>query len=215
VLRIRIPEAKLEQAINQSIEALKRGGIIAYPTETFYGLGVIFDKEDSLRRLYEIKQRPKEKAMPLIIGNKELLLLLTKTINPRAFLLMERFWPGPLTLILPAKEYISSYLTAGTDRVAVRIPGESFALHLARKANFPFTATSANLSGTPPAKDAEEVTRYFRDAIDLLIDKGPTPGGLPSTIIDATGEKMKILREGAVSRESLEEFLKRKHLRFR
>jgi L-threonylcarbamoyladenylate synthase len=124
-------------------------------------------------------------------------------------LLMDRFWPGPLALILRAKQDISRYITSGTGRVAVRIPGKSFALSLAQKAIFFITATSANLSGMPPAKDAETVMRYFGDKIDIVIDGGPTRGGLASTIVDVTGEEIRILREGAISRESLRYFLKK------
>ncbi len=116
---------------------------------------------------------------------------------------MDRFWPGPLTLIFLAKENLSEYITAGTHTVAVRIPGESFALHLAITANFPITATSANPSGYAPAQDAETVIRYFGDKIDLIIDGGHTSGGLPSTIVDVTGDEIKLLREGAVKKELL------------
>lgn len=203
MLRIKTSETKIGQVLDQCIKALKKGEIVAYPTETFYGLGVKFDSEDSLERLYEIKQRPKEKAMPLIIGNKGLISLVAKSVNPKAIQLMDRFWPGPLTLILPAKKNISSYITAGTGKVAVRIPGESFALYLAKIAKFPITATSANISGMPPAKDVEAVISYFGDRIDLLVDGGPTLGGLPSTIVDVTGEKIKIMREGAIRRAEI------------
>jgi L-threonylcarbamoyladenylate synthase len=198
----------LEQVLAQTVEALDNGSIVAYPTETFYGLGVKFDIEDSLKKLSDIKKRARDKAIPLIFGNKQLLPVVIKSPNQKAMLLMEKFWPGPLTLIFRAKKNISRYITAGTGRVAVRIPGESFALSLAQKANFFITATSANLSGMTPAQDAEAVARYFGDKIDIVIDGGPTPGGLPSTIVDVTGGEVRILREGAISKESLSGFLK-------
>jgi len=203
MLRIKVNELNLAQVLHYTADMLKKGGIIAYPTETFYGLGAKFDMEDSLKKLYDIKQRPEEKAMPLIIGNKELLTVITASMNKTAVSLMDRFWPGPLTLIFPAKENLSEYITAGTHKVAVRIPGESFALYLAITASFPITATSANLSGTSPAQDAETVIRYFGDKIDLIIDGGTTSGGLPSTIVDVTGDEIKLLREGAVKKELL------------
>lgn len=187
-----------EKALYNAVEVLDKGGIVAYPTETFYGLGVKFDMEDALKKLYAIKQRHKEKAMPLIIGDKRLLSILTAYTNNTALSIMERYWPGPLTLLLSAKENLSKFITAGTNKVAVRIPGESFALHLARLADFPITATSANVSGMPPAQDAETVVKYFNDRIELIVDGGRTPGGLPSTIVDVTGEKIKVLREGAI-----------------
>lgn len=193
----------MEQVLHQAVGMLKNGGIIAYPTETFYGLGVKFDLEDSLKTLYDIKQRPEEKAMPLIIGNKELIPIVAKSVNKIAVSLMDRFWPGPLTLIFPAIESLSEYITAGTHKVAVRIPGESFALQLAKTAKFPITATSANPSGLPPARDAETVIRYFGDKIDLVIDGGTTSGGLPSTIVDITENKINILREGVINKKLL------------
>jgi L-threonylcarbamoyladenylate synthase len=189
--------------LSLAVHHLQKGGIIAYPTETFYGLGAKFDDENALRKLYDIKQRPHNKAIPLIIGERKLLSVITGHITTTASALMDRFWPGPLTLILPARENISDYITAGTNTVAVRIPGESFALKLAQAARFPITATSANPSGVPPAQDAGTVIGYFGDRFDLIIDAGPTPGGLPSTIVDARGSASIILREGAINRESL------------
>lgn len=205
--RLILTEKNKELILEKAVEALEKGRIIAYPTETFYGLGVKFDIEDSLRRLYMIKKRAKEKAIPLIISDKVLLSLITESIDPRASILIERFWPGPLVLILPARKGISTYITAGTGKVAVRIPGESFALYLSKKAKFPITATSANLSGMPPARDAEGVINYFGEKIDLLIDGGCTPGIQPSTIIDITKKGFKIVREGLIDIESIKEAL--------
>jgi L-threonylcarbamoyladenylate synthase len=205
---IELNKNNLKETLLYAIEILKRGGVIAYPTETFYGLGVKYDSEDSLRKLYEIKQRPADKALPLIIGTKSLLPLLTTAVNDLAISLMERFWPGPLTLILSAKKNLSEYITSGTHKVAVRIPGESFALELAQSANFPITATSANPSGMKPAQDAHGVIKYFGDKLDLIIDGGPASGGLPSTIVDVTGDKIEILREGAVKKEQINHFNK-------
>jgi L-threonylcarbamoyladenylate synthase len=209
VVRISISEINLGQALVQTVEALKKGCIVAYPTETFYGLGVKFDLEDSLKRLYDLKKRARDKAMPLIFGDERLLPLVARSANRSVLALMKDFWPGPLTLILRSKNNISGYVTAGTGKVAVRIPGKSFALSLAQKADFFITATSANLSGMTPAQNAETVIGYFGDEIDILIDVGPTPGGLPSTIMDVTGRRMRILREGAISRESLNESFKK------
>jgi len=201
---VRIEGTGTDRIIQAAIEVLEKGGLIGFPTETFYGLGVKFDVESALMRLCDIKQRPKDKAMPLIIGNREILRLVASTVNSAALALMDNFWPGPLTLILPARKGLSEFITAGTRKVAVRIPGESFALHLARAASFPITATSANISGHAPAQDAGTVRRYFGNTVDLLIDAGPAPGSLPSTIVDVTGDSIKILREGVIRKESLE-----------
>ncbi|MBT9537188.1 MAG: threonylcarbamoyl-AMP synthase, partial [Nitrospirae bacterium] len=182
---------------------LNDGGIVAYPTETFYGLGVKFDKENSLKKLFELKKRQEEKPMPLIIGSRASMSMIAASINEIAESLMDKFWPGPLTLILEAKKSLSPYLTADTGRIAVRIPGESAALYLVREAGFPITATSANPSGMPPAEDADTVIRYFGEKIDMVIDGGRTAGGLPSTIADVTEKKIKIVREGAIPRHLL------------
>jgi L-threonylcarbamoyladenylate synthase len=140
-----------------------------------------------------------DKAMPLIIGRKEQLSLIASAVPPAAGLLMQVFWPGPLTLILPAKETVSHYITAGTGTVAVRIPGTSFALTLATALDFPITATSANVSSRPPADCAEAVADYFGGQIDIVIDCGKAPGSLPSTIIDATGSMPFVVRQGILA----------------
>ncbi|MCL5063265.1 MAG: L-threonylcarbamoyladenylate synthase [Nitrospiraceae bacterium] len=194
---LKLTDETSEEIINTSISILKKGGIIAYPTETFYGLGAKYDIDSALKRLYEIKQRPKEKAMPLIIGGIDKLSLITDSINASVKELMDRFWPGPLTFFFHSRAGLSEYIVS-ENKVAVRIPGESFALKLACAAGFPITATSANISGMPPADSASMVFDYFGDRIDLIIDGGKTKGGLPSTIVDATDTAIKIIRKGAV-----------------
>lgn len=204
---IKITDKNLKDILGKTVKILNNGGIVAFPTETFYGLGVKFDMDDSLIRLYELKKRPVKKPMPLIIGSRKLLPSLVVSTNNSATALMDKFWPGPLTIILDAKRGLSRYLTVGTGMVAVRLPGESFALRLAEEAGFPITATSANISGMPPAENAEAVIKYFGDKIDMIIDGGKTPGGLPSTIVDATEKDIKILRKGAVSTSDIKNFM--------
>ena len=202
MIHIAIKENNTDEAVGKAIDELQKGGIIAYPTETFYGLGVKFDMPDALKRLYGLKKRPHDKAMPVIIGDSRLLSEVVdeewlKNIPLTAQSLMDEHWPGPLTLLFPAKDGLSEHLTAGTGRIAVRVPGESFALCLAKKAGFPITATSANLSGMPPAENAEMVKKYFDGGIDMLIDGGQTAGGTPSTIVDVTKDVPVIIRRGA------------------
>ena len=204
---MKVEKNNLTEVLKKAVAALNDGGIVAYPAETFYGLGVKFDKEASLRKLYELKKRPKEKPMPLIIGSRASLSMIAVSVNEIAESLMDKFWPGPLTLLLKAKKGLSPYLTAGTGRIAVRIPGESAALYLVREAGFPITATSANPSGMPPAEDADAVIRYFGGEIDMVIDGGRTAGGLPSTIADATEKSIRIVREGVITRSVLEKHL--------
>ncbi|HDL98880.1 MAG TPA: threonylcarbamoyl-AMP synthase [Desulfobacteraceae bacterium] len=188
----------LLKIIADSLEIIKGGGIIAYPTESFYALGMLATNEKALGNLFLLKKRPIEKPLPLIVGGPEALATVVKTVPDRAIELMKRFWPGPLTIVFEAADNVSDLLTAGTGRVAVRVPGDSIALHLAREAGFPITATSANISTKPPADNPDAVLDYFGDSIDLIIDVGKTPGGRPSTIVDVTTDTLKILREGSI-----------------
>ncbi len=192
---VRLDKENIAEALRRALETLERGGVVAYPTETFYALGAGFDREEALERIYRLKGRPREKAVSLIVGGMEAVDMVASSAGSAARALMERFWPGPVTLLLPARRGLSEFITAG-GRVAVRAPGESFALRLARAAGFPITATSANPSGEPPAGDADMVREYFPRGLDLLIDGGEAPGGLPSAVVDTTGEGVRILRHG-------------------
>lgn len=176
---------------------LRHGGIVSYPTETFYGLGARYDMIPALQRLYQIKQRQLKMALPLIVGDMLQLQLLTETIGDEAGVLIGKFWPGPLTLLFEARPGLPHFIVAD-KKVAVRIPGESFALKLARTAGFPVTATSANLSGRPPARNRSMVEDYFNGAVDLIIDGGESVSTAPSTIVDATTPELKVLRQGAI-----------------
>ena len=200
---IHIQKNGLSKALNSATEILQQGGIVAYPTETFYGLGAKFDLKNPVERIFLLKNRPFNNPLPLIIGNQNLLTLIADTPNRRALRLIRNLWPGPLTLLLPAKRGLPVLITGDSGKVGVRIPGQSFALELAQHANFPITSTSANISGKPPAQDAEAVHRSFVDAIDLLIDGGTTVGGHPSTIVDACGDTLSIVREGAISSDEI------------
>ena len=200
---IRPAETGISEALKKASVIIKKGGVVAYPTETFYGLGVKYDDISALKKLYGIKYRSWNKALPLIIGEVQELDLIASEMTVSAEKLAKKFWPGPLTLLLPARPDISEFITANTGKIAVRIPGASFALDLARSLGFPITATSANISGMPPADTAEDVIRYFGDALDLIVDCGKTPGGKPSTIVDASGQKIRFLRAGAVSIEDV------------
>ncbi|MBI5027207.1 MAG: threonylcarbamoyl-AMP synthase [Nitrospirae bacterium] len=196
---ISLKECGLDAAIEKAVDVLIKGGIIAYPTETFYGLGVRAMDKESLQRLIEIKGRPQDKPIPLIVGSLEVLKTIVEEIPLEAEKLIKEFWPGPLTIVFKAKLLLPDLLTARTGKIAVRIPGESFALFLSKKIDFPITATSANPSGARPPEVADEVSRYFGDKIDLIVDGGKTPIGKPSTIIDVTVKPWRLLREGAIA----------------
>lgn len=189
-------KSNMKSIVSAALNILKEGGIIAYPTESYYALGVNAGDGEALERLYELKKRPADKPMPVIVGGTDGLSFLVEDVPGQGKSLMEKFWPGPLTLIFNAVDDVPSLLTGGTGKVAVRIPGKSAALYLAESIKLPITATSANPSGEAPAKTPDEVTAYFEDEIDLLIDGGKSPGGMPSTIVDVTVTPPRILREG-------------------
>lgn len=191
-------EDDTDTIVSEAIKVLKSGGIIAYPTETFYALGVNATDGEALKRLYRIKGRTSKKPFPLIVGERKILKTLVKRIPSEAEKLIKKFWPGPLTIVFEASSQLPDLLTAKTGKVAIRIPGEEIARELSKMAGFPIISTSANPSGKPPATTVEEVIKYFGKRIDFLIDKGKTPGGKPSTIVDSTTVPMKVLREGAI-----------------
>ncbi len=198
----RISLADRHKAVADCRSTIIGGGVAAFPTEAFYGLGVRYDDSRALERLYILKKRPKDKAIPLIIGERSLLTLIAETPGLLAERLMDRFWPGPLTLLIRARSDLHELIAAG-GKVAVRIPGSSFALELVRSLPFPVTATSANLSGMPPAVHPDELVACFGQALDIIVDGGETPGGRPSTIVDVKDDALEIVRTGAVPVEEI------------
>ncbi len=184
---------------SNALSIIKNGGIVAYPTESFYALGVGATDKIAIERLFKLKKRPSDKPLPLIVGNMEALLSVVEKVPDQAMDLMNKFWPGPLTLIFHAIDEVPELLTGGTGKVAIRIPGEGAALDLVNALKMPITATSANPSGQSPAENKESVLDYFENEIDLLIDSGNTRGGKPSTILDVTVYPPEILRDGSIA----------------
>ncbi len=198
MLTLPLKENNHSEVFTEALRILEGGGIVAYPTESFYALGVIAADEDAVKRLFELKKRPAEKPLPIIVGDMDILVSIVKKIPEHAEGLMEKFWPGPLTLIFEAADSIPGLLTGRTGKVAIRVPGKSAALYMAEAIKIPITATSANPSSLPPAEDPDAVMNYFGDKVDLIIDAGKAPGGKPSTIVDVTVSPFKILREGRI-----------------
>lgn len=193
-----------KEALARAVKVLGDGGIVAYPTETFYGLGVRFDDEAALKKLFELKARPADKPVSLIIGTDVSLSLVAADVSEAARGLITACWPGPLTILFKARKGLPEQVVLD-GKVAVRVPGESFALQLARALTFPITATSANPSGLESSADAGAVAKYFPSGIDLLIDAGPTKGGKPSTVVDVSEEPIRLIRAGALD---VSEFVK-------
>jgi len=180
---------------------LEKSGLIALPTESFYGLAVAPFDEQALARLWQVKGRLKGKPILVLIGERFQLEPFVRSIPAAATVLMNAFWPGPLTIVFPAAVGLSDAVTAGTDSVGIRLSAWQPLVDLLRLVG-PVTGTSANREGMPPPKTAEEVQYNIGDVLDLIIDAGPTPGGRPSTVIDVRGP-IKIVRDGAIERGAI------------
>lgn len=177
---------------------LRQGGIVAFPTETYYGLAVDPFCELAVARLFQVKRRPADKPLLLLIDRMEQLQEVAAEIPPQYRELMTKFWPGPLTLIFPANKNLSGLVTGNTGTVGVRISPHPMARQLIRAAGKPITATSANISSLLPAKTAHEVLTMFQDKLDYILDGGETAAGLCSTIIGLAGGQLTLIRRGQI-----------------
>jgi L-threonylcarbamoyladenylate synthase len=186
-------------ALSRAASILRGGGIVAYPTDTLYGLAADPGSAAAMAQLYRIKGRPVDLAVPLIASGLPQVEAAGGELGPATRRLAEAFWPGPLTLILPGWPGLDARVHAGLGTVAVRVPDHPVARMLADLCGFPITSTSANRSGGPATNDPEEVRRVLGGELDGLIDAGPSPGGPPSTIVDAGGVVPRLVRAGAVS----------------
>ena len=181
-----------------AIDVLRAGGLLAMPTDTVYGVGVALSAQDGLKRLFAAKDRPLDRAIVLLVADAEQAASVG-VLSPAARALAARFWPGGLTLVLSqvASTGLPAELTAGLSTIGVRVPDHESPRALARALG-PLPVTSANLSGRPAACDVAEVMAQLGDRIDLILDGGPTRGGLPSTVVDCSGDPARILRSGAI-----------------
>lgn len=187
--------------ISSALDVLQRGGIVAFPTDTVYGVGATAFDNAAIESIYLAKDRPVEKAIPVLIGDMSDLDDIAENIPDMALRFAARFWPGPLTCVVPKKPTLPPAISA-TSTVAVRIPDHPDARALLRAAG-PMAVTSANISGQPSPSTAQEVYDQLNGRIPLILDGGPTPGGIPSTLVDCTGSEPVILREGPISLDDL------------
>ena len=195
----------VQQQVEMGISILKQGGIVAFPTDTVYGLGACANIPQAVKRVYRVKERPQNMALPLLLAHTSQISEVAELVPQIAWLLADKFLPGALTIVLYKSNSVSDIITAGGKTVAVRVPAHPVPVALAQGLGAPIVGTSANLSGKPSALTAGEVYSQFGDKIDLVIDGGRCPGGRESTIIDVTGETPVVLREGAISREELKQ----------
>ncbi len=189
-------------AIPRALEVLERGGLVVFPTDTVYGLGALAFDAVAVESIYLAKDRPVEKAIPILIGGPEDLDKVTTEIPPIAAKLAARFWPGALTLVVPKHPDLPDVVSAAST-VGVRVPDHPVARALLRVAG-PMAVTSANISGEASPKTAEEVSRQLNGRIPLILDGGETPGGVPSTVVNCLGTEPVILREGPVSMKDIQ-----------
>ncbi len=194
-LNPRDPEPEL---LHQAVQCLRDGGIILYPTETFYGLGVHYAHEPALRRLFHIKERDAAKPVLLLIPESSWMDRLAASVPEAAATLTAHFWPGPLTLILKASPQLLPFITGDGPTVGMRISSNPVARRLLSLCNTCITSTSANVSGEPSPSSIEQIPRQLLDIVDLVIDAGKTPGGSPSTVLDISSVPFHIVRDGAV-----------------
>jgi L-threonylcarbamoyladenylate synthase len=192
------PAAPAAAAMLEAAATLRNGGLVAFPTETFYGLGAAGLDARAVARLLVAKGRPEGKPILLLVDSVEMAEGVAAEISPTARALMARHWPGPLTLVLRARAEVPREVTAGTGTVGVRLSPHPVAVGLVRALGAPVTAPSANRSGEPPPVTAAAVLAGLAGRIDLVLDGGTTPGGPPSTVLDVTVEPPRVLRQGAV-----------------
>lgn len=200
-------DEKLKTALDNAREVLLSGGIVAFPTESFYGLAVDIEKSGAIEKLFVLKQRDKNNPILIILPEIEALKKYAEDIPDQALKLIDEFWPGGLTMLFKASQNISSLLTASTGKIGIRYSSHPVATALARTIGRPVTGTSSNIAGHPPCTSAQEVFDCFGETIDFILDNGVTQGGLGSTILDVTVDPCVVVREGMVTKTAIKKII--------
>lgn len=195
----------LENQMNEICDVIQKGGIVAFPTETVYGVGIHFDDEEALDRLMEAKNRDYSKAITLMVADKKDISQYAY-ISPQAQKMIDQFMPGMITLIFKKKESVRDSMTNGKSTIGIRIPDSEFVLSLLKKVG-PMLVTSANLSQHPNTTSTQEVLNQLEGRIDLVVD-GKTSDNIASTVVDVSQDEIKILRAGKITKEQIEEAIK-------
>ncbi len=185
--------------IEETAKVLRRGGVLGYPTETIYGIGCNTFNTQAVERIFQLKNRDRSKAMIIIAGDTVQVSELVTSIPESAEKLIDNFWPGPLTIVFEVSSRLKDFAFGRSKTIAIRIPDSVICLELIKETGFPLVSTSANISGQVPATSAEQVTAYFGNQLDLIVDGGPSQETNPSTVVDITHATPRIVREGAIS----------------
>jgi L-threonylcarbamoyladenylate synthase len=194
---------ELLEQVNKAAGIMRSGGIAAYPTDTVYGLGADVFNGRAVTKVFTAKKRPPGMPLPVLIAETSQLRELVEDIPPVARILMEKFWPGALTIIFHRRPAFKSLALAGSGKIAIRLPGHPLTLRLIKELGNPIVGTSANLHGYPATLTAAEVKEQLGDGVDFIIDSGPHPGGIESTIVDITVDPPLVLRKGAIAEKDL------------
>lgn len=187
----------------------KEGGIVIFPTETVYGIGTNGLDKEAIKRLYEVKQRPLNKPISLLVSNIEMVEQVAKNISKFEYKIMQNFFPGPLTIILEKKDIVPDILTANTNTVGIRMPSGEIARKLIEYARVPIATPSANISGKPSGTNIEDIQKDFEEKVDCFIDNGESKLGIPSTIVRVINDEVHILRQGPISKEEINSIVKK------
>lgn len=205
--KITIDKKNLQSAVARAAEILQSGGVVAFPTESFYGLAVDVENNEAIERIFEIKGREGRNPILILIPSEAALDQYVAHVPEAARSLIKKFWPGGLTLVFEAKPGVSPLLTAGLGKIGIRLSSHPVATALAKTTGRAISGTSANLSGQPAFQTAAEAESLLGDKLDLILDGGKTSGGRGSTVLDVTADPPAVLREGMISREELKEII--------
>jgi len=198
------PETRL---LEKAAGVLRSGGVVIVPTETFYALAADPFQEEPVRRIFKLKGRTEEKPLPLIAADRDLVMKVIARPSDLALELMNRFWPGSLTIVLQPARPLSRLVSAADGKIGVRVPPPCAARTLARMAGGWITATSANISGDPDPEQISRIAEPVRNAVDFIVDLGPSPGGKPSTVLEPLDNAVRLIREGALPMDALKDLV--------
>ncbi len=191
------------RALEEAITTIQQGGVVAFPTDTVYGIGASLAQPEAMARIYDIKGRSHDKPIPILVARADVIDTLTDEPDPALIALAHRFWPGPLTIILKGKDGLPAEVLAPDGTFGVRIPDHSVPLTIAQHNGGAIATTSANRSGMPPATTAKAIEEMLGDSLDLILDGGIAPGDTASTVIRREGATISVLREGSVTAAQL------------